>query len=193
MNRLIKQVCIMLVGITFLISCSSTNVKQNPSLTNSTQEIQTSGEDVQTQVIDLQSQVKMDLEYLTSDECSGRKPGTPGNEKAAEYIAKRYGEIGLQPLDQDYAIPYTKSTQVIVPDSIRLELLDEDKIMETFTYGEDFIEQFLIDVDQKLPLLEQPGAVDCAVLVEDFDQAAEYRKNPHVKLCFVIVIPTLKC
>jgi hypothetical protein len=155
---------------------------QKPSSTNSTEEVQTSGEKVQTQVIDLQLQVEKDLEFLTSDMCSGRKPGTPGNKKAAEYIAKRYGEIGLLPLVQDYAIPYNKSTQVIVPDSIRLELLDGKKTMETFTYGEDFIEQFLVDVDQNLPLLEQPGNVDCAVLVEDFDQASECRKNPHVKL-----------
>jgi hypothetical protein len=172
----------MLIGITFLASCISPKMNQKPSSTNSTEEVQTSGEKVQTQVIDLLPQVEKDLEFLTSDECSGRKPGTPGNKKAAEYIAKRYEEIGLLPLDQDYAIPFTKSMQVIVPDSIRLELLDGKKTMETFTHGEDFIEQFLVDVDQNLPLLEQPGNVDCAVLVEDIDQAAEYRKNPHVKL-----------
>lgn len=36
--------------------------------------------------------------YLASDELAGRKPGTPGNEKAAAFIADEMRKAGLQPL-----------------------------------------------------------------------------------------------
>lgn len=37
------------------------------------------------------------VKYLASDELEGRKPGTPGIELAAEYIAARFKEAGLKP------------------------------------------------------------------------------------------------
>lgn len=43
-------------------------------------------------------EVKDHLTYLASDELEGRKTGTPGNEKAARYIASRFEEAGLQSL-----------------------------------------------------------------------------------------------
>ncbi|RYY85794.1 MAG: M20/M25/M40 family metallo-hydrolase [Chitinophagaceae bacterium] len=36
--------------------------------------------------------------YLASDELAGRKPGTPGSEKAASFIAEEMRKAGLQPL-----------------------------------------------------------------------------------------------
>jgi len=41
--------------------------------------------------------LKQDIEYLASDELEGREAGTEGAVKAAEYIAKRFEEIGLEP------------------------------------------------------------------------------------------------
>ena len=38
---------------------------------------------------------------LASDEYEGRRPGTPGGEKAAAYIAERFAEIGLEPAGDD--------------------------------------------------------------------------------------------
>ena len=38
------------------------------------------------------------VEYLASPELKGRKPGTPGNQTAAEYIAQRFSQAGLEPL-----------------------------------------------------------------------------------------------
>ncbi|HCM13219.1 MAG TPA: hypothetical protein DHW85_08565, partial [Lachnospiraceae bacterium] len=58
-----------------------------------------------------QDSTEEDLAFLTSDECNGRKPGTPGNEKAAAYIAERFEEIGLQPFLKDYRHSYTKETE----------------------------------------------------------------------------------
>lgn len=41
--------------------------------------------------------LKTDLTYLADDKLEGRETGTKGGELAAEYIAKRFAEIGLQP------------------------------------------------------------------------------------------------
>ncbi len=38
-----------------------------------------------------------DIEYLASDELEGRGLGTPGIDKAAEYIAKQFSDAGLRP------------------------------------------------------------------------------------------------
>ncbi len=37
------------------------------------------------------------VKYLASDELAGRKPGTAGIEKAAEYIARQFADAGLKP------------------------------------------------------------------------------------------------
>ncbi len=41
------------------------------------------------------------VEYLASDELEGRRTGTPGGQKAADYIAARFAEYGLQPAGMD--------------------------------------------------------------------------------------------
>lgn len=42
------------------------------------------------------------LTYLSGDECEGRKTGTTGHRKAAEYVAAHFKEIGLKPIgDKD--------------------------------------------------------------------------------------------
>ncbi|MEW6252174.1 MAG: M20/M25/M40 family metallo-hydrolase [Planctomycetota bacterium] len=41
------------------------------------------------------------VQYLAGDECAGRRPGTPGIEKAAEYIAQQFAAAGLAPLGDD--------------------------------------------------------------------------------------------
>jgi hypothetical protein len=45
--------------------------------------------------------IKNDLEYLASDMLEGREAGTPGAEKAADYLAERFEEIGLIPKGSD--------------------------------------------------------------------------------------------
>ena len=41
--------------------------------------------------------MKKDIFFLASDECEGRGPGTKGIDLAADYIAKRFEELGLKP------------------------------------------------------------------------------------------------
>ena len=43
-----------------------------------------------------QSPMEVDLTYLASPALAGRRSGTPGNDSAAVYIAKRYWDLGLR-------------------------------------------------------------------------------------------------
>ena len=42
------------------------------------------------------SSIKKDVAFLADDKLEGRKTGTEGEKKAAEYIANRFKEMGLQ-------------------------------------------------------------------------------------------------
>jgi Zn-dependent M28 family amino/carboxypeptidase len=46
-----------------------------------------------------------DVEALSADEMEGRAPGTPGAERAANYIADRYEQIGLESFGDSYLLP----------------------------------------------------------------------------------------
>jgi aminopeptidase YwaD len=46
-------------------------------------------------------QLKTDITYLASDELEGRRTGTEGEKKAANYIAKRFMENGISPFSGD--------------------------------------------------------------------------------------------
>ena len=43
------------------------------------------------------SHIKDDVSFLAKDELNGRETGTEGEQKAAQFIAKRFKEIGLEP------------------------------------------------------------------------------------------------
>jgi hypothetical protein len=46
--------------------------------------------------------VRRDIFYLASDALAGRLTGTPGNDSAAAYIARRYAALGLRPMSAGY-------------------------------------------------------------------------------------------
>jgi hypothetical protein len=46
--------------------------------------------------------IRRDVEYLASPALAGRLTGTPGNDSAAAYIARRYAALGLDPLAPQY-------------------------------------------------------------------------------------------
>jgi hypothetical protein len=49
--------------------------------------------------------MRADLNYLASPRLMGRLTGTPGNDSAAAYIARRYEELGLQPIFSNASCP----------------------------------------------------------------------------------------
>lgn len=52
------------------------------------------------------SQLRADIGYLASDELEGRRTGTPGEMKAAEYIERRYQQMHIPPYDATYFHPF---------------------------------------------------------------------------------------
>ena len=50
--------------------------------------------------------IRRDIAYLASDALEGRLTGTPGNDSAAAYIARRYKSLGLTPLTSGYLQPF---------------------------------------------------------------------------------------
>src|SRR5205814_9558661 len=47
-----------------------------------------------------------DVAYLASDALEGRGTGTPGNDSAAAYIARRFAALGLRPIETDFRQPF---------------------------------------------------------------------------------------
>ena len=50
--------------------------------------------------------VKKHIYFLAGDELAGRKPGTPGIEKAAAYISAQFKNIGVLPFNNTYLQPF---------------------------------------------------------------------------------------
>jgi aminopeptidase YwaD len=46
--------------------------------------------------------LRSDINYLASDVLEGRRTGTPGNDSAAAYIARRFAALGLEPLEPGF-------------------------------------------------------------------------------------------
>jgi len=46
-----------------------------------------------------------DVEALAADSMEGRAPGTPGEARAVAYIARRFEQIGLEPVADSYLLP----------------------------------------------------------------------------------------
>jgi hypothetical protein len=53
---------------------------------------------VQVPDTEVAARMRLDLNYLASPLLMGRLTGTPGNDSAAAYIARRYAQLGLQPI-----------------------------------------------------------------------------------------------
>ena len=62
---------------------------------------------LQAQVSLQEGQLLHDLQILANDSMQGRKTGTAGGERARRYITKRFGEIGLQPYQDNFKHPFS--------------------------------------------------------------------------------------
>jgi Tol biopolymer transport system component len=84
--------------------------------------------------------LKSEVGYLASDELEGRMTGTQGTQLAAEYIADRFKEAGLQPLG-DYGTYFQTfqftSGMKMVSDQNHLEINRKDDSKETMSFKVD--------------------------------------------------------
>ena len=82
--------------------------------------------------------LKRDVLVLASDEMNGRLVGTPGNRRAAEFIASRFEELGLRTVEPDssYLSPIELVQTALLPDTVlTLRWPDTE---ETVELGDDF-------------------------------------------------------
>jgi Zn-dependent M28 family amino/carboxypeptidase/uncharacterized protein YchJ len=79
------------------------------------------------------------IETLAGPEFAGRQPGTPGGQAAADYIAARFAEYGLQPAGDDgtyfqnFTVPFGQWTSTPT-----LEVVAPDGTVTSYTYRVDF-------------------------------------------------------
>jgi len=82
-----------------------------------------------------------DIRVLASPEFYGRETGMPGADLAAEYIARRMKEIGLDPGGEGnmYTLDVPRSAYHLV-EAPHLEILDDQgNLVEALSYQEDFV------------------------------------------------------
>ncbi len=77
-------------------------------------------------------QLRADVTYLASDDLEGRRTGTDGERKAADYIEQRYKDLQIQPYKNQYRYPFhfiygkeiASSTQVRI-NNVAMQLNDD--------------------------------------------------------------------
>src|SRR5574341_319129 len=68
------------------------------------------------------------VKYLASEDLKGRGSGTPGLDKAAEYIARQFRALGLKPVPgHDYFQPFKVTTNARLGKNNRLEYAAGDQ------------------------------------------------------------------
>lgn len=79
---------------------------------------------------------------LSSEKYTGRKPGTEGNYKAAEYIAEQFRQYGLTPAgDGGTYFQSFKMQTIIYNDDITLKVVDKsNNLVESFAYRYDYVD-----------------------------------------------------
>lgn len=67
-------------------------------------------------------QIRTDIEYLASDELEGRRTASEGEQKAAEFIARRYTELGIGGYKGQYkhAFPFVYGKEVSPNTQVRI-------------------------------------------------------------------------
>ncbi len=91
----------------------------------------------------------VDVHYLTSEELQGRRAGTEGARRAAEYIAKQFAAAGLEPAgDGETYFQQFEFERLDFAEIPQLILKDQEgNVLEEFAYLEDFV----VDVSAGLP------------------------------------------
>jgi len=78
--------------------------------------------------------LKKHIYYLASDELAGRKPGTPGIEKAAAYITQQFKNIGIKPFGSSYLQQFKLLVGATLDKNNTLNINDK-----TLKLGTDFV------------------------------------------------------
>jgi aminopeptidase YwaD len=117
-------------------------------------------------------QLQADISYLASDELQGRRTGTEGEKKAADYIEQWYRKVGIEPYKDQYRYPFkfTYGREIAGTTVIRINntkiRVPEDAFPLPFTANKHVASEILPDVMEQdniwlVPLYtEQEQAAD---------------------------------
>jgi hypothetical protein len=124
------------------------------------------------------------MQYLTSEECMGRYPGTRGNENATEYISKKFEQYGLLPWKETYFSP-SEITLRNTENLVDISLTRENKTITRFEYGEDFIQRLPQDCNLSLPVTNEPDGEDGILLLKNSNDMEQYSNLSYIKAFFI--------
>lgn len=89
------------------------------------------------------SNVKNNIEYLSSKDFGGRLAGSEENEKVTKEIASTFKEYKLHPLGEDFKESFTIMTPTLNGNQCSLRLLKGSSVIKDFILGTDFKEDLL--------------------------------------------------
>jgi len=81
------------------------------------------------------ARVRRDIEYLAGDALAGRGTGTPGNDSAAGWAARRYAALGLLPMAPGYLQSFTARSAMLAHSGGPAELKSQNVV--AFLPGSD--------------------------------------------------------
>jgi aminopeptidase YwaD len=136
-------------------------------------------------------QLKADIGYLASDELEGRRVGSEGEKKAADYLEQRYKAMGILGYEGKYRYPfqYIDGKQINPLTSIKLGnnamVIKEDAFPMAFSANKKAYSEVLPDVLEQGNIWMMPIYKDSAEAQDAhfdwekaaFDKASEAQKN----------------
>ncbi len=86
------------------------------------------------------ARIEEHMRFLASDELDGRETGTPGYQRAAEYVAEQFEQLGLEPAapDGSFYQPIPLISGTLLTDASRIELIRGGS-EQALTIQEDFV------------------------------------------------------
>lgn len=130
---------------------------------------------------------------LTSDKCAGRLAGTQGNKEAEKYIEECFNKIGLEKFDGSYLHEYSHEYWKPLKENYKMSFIFSNGEVIECKYGEDFIENFMANVDIKAPLAfneKDKNINDCVLVVE---KSKTVRKNMGSPKAVLIKTGSFRC
>jgi hypothetical protein len=142
--------------ITTLSSCSTREAeaaKEIEAYMQSQEKLIKSYTNIEIDMLDAQNAMSIVAEFA-SDKYKGRKTGTAENEKAVQYIADYFKEIGLENPSNltNYMQPYSQAV-TLLEKAPMLELVDKDgKLIKSYEYPKNFVYRVLSDSTEDIQL-----------------------------------------
>lgn len=85
------------------------------------------------------SEMLKTVSFLASKDLGGRLSGSEGYNKAADYMAQQFRDIGLKPLGDDGYFQKFKVEYVEIKSPVKLNLVESGKVQKEYDLGKDFV------------------------------------------------------